>query len=246
MSKVLVIPDVHLKPDMFDKADKIISSGMADNAIQLGDMLDDFGEEYNISLYEKTLHRAIKFYKDHPGSLWCCGNHDFGYLYAYYGPRESGHSVMAGPFVRPLLEKLPLQNMHIVDGVIFTHAGLTQTWMDYMSSQYMKHDFPDTEEKILRLVNELSRPDDMWKENSLIWARPQVDKYEMWPAKLQVVGHTPMKTPTEKGGVLSTDTFSTYSNGAPYGDRNFVIIDTETGKWKKIKEDNEDEEENEN
>lgn len=232
--RCLTIGDVHLKPKLFDMADHILESGQADIAIQMGDLVDDWGEEFNIGLYERTLKRAIKFRHDHPGSLWVLGNHCYGYL-SSYGSRESGHSVMAEPFVRPLLSKLPQRVMHIVDGVIFTHAGLTREWVERQLSLAGLDEAHLTEKDFVPLVN-MAAPDELWLESSPIWARPQIDEYEMWPAKLQVVGHTPVKELGVYNGCLSTDTFSTYRNGAPYGDQKFAIIDTDTGEWKIAKE----------
>lgn len=41
--KVLVIPDCHLKPWMFAQADAIMKKGIADKAVCLMDLADDFG-----------------------------------------------------------------------------------------------------------------------------------------------------------------------------------------------------------
>ena len=41
--KVLVIPDCHLKPWMFAQADAIVKKGIADKAVCLMDLADDFG-----------------------------------------------------------------------------------------------------------------------------------------------------------------------------------------------------------
>lgn len=235
MPKILCIPDIHLKPKIFDRADDILESGRADYAVQMGDMLDDFGEEYNISLYERTLQRAIQFHKEHPGTLWVMGNHDYGYYYPAFGPRETGHSTFAegivGTYIRQMArEDLNPQIVHIVGNVLFSHAGVTRQWIDKHSPKSLqKKDILE----MVKLANGAA-PEELWEEDSPIWARPQIDKYEMFPCKLQVVGHTPMKKLTLKNGLLSTDTFSTYRNGAPYGDQTFAIVDTKTGKCRMV------------
>ena len=53
---------------------------------------------------------------------------------------------------------------------------------------------------------------------------------------LHVVGHTPVRHPIQDGDVLSTDLFSTYRNGAPFGDERFVIVDTVTKDWQVAEE----------
>lgn len=235
MALVLVIGDVHLKPVIFDKAEKILASGQADFAIQMGDIVDDWGKEYNVSLYERTLNRAIKFYEDHPNTLWGTGNHDYGYLHKDYGPRESGHSKLAEMFIIPLLEKLPQQIAHVVDGVIFTHAGLTLDWMARRLEKVgYKEGYPPVD-RLPHVINHAT-PEELWQEDSPIWARPHLNRLDIWSAKLQVCGHTPVKDLRCLDGLLETDTHSAYSNGAPFGDRSFAIVDTETGEWKQAKE----------
>ncbi len=55
MSKVFVVPDVHLKPWMFEKANEVVSAG--------------------------TFDAAIAFVRKHPDTWFCYGNHDVSYLW---------------------------------------------------------------------------------------------------------------------------------------------------------------------
>ena len=59
--KVLVIPDVHLKPWMFEQAAVLMRAKKADRAVCLMDIPDDWGKEYDIALYEQTYDAAIDF-----------------------------------------------------------------------------------------------------------------------------------------------------------------------------------------
>lgn len=52
--KALVIPDVHLKPWMFEDASAIMRLDEAEKAVCLMDIPDDWGQEYNLDLYEET------------------------------------------------------------------------------------------------------------------------------------------------------------------------------------------------
>ena len=52
--KVLVIPDVHLKPWMFDRAAELLKDGAADRAVCLMDIPDDWRQEFNLDLYVQT------------------------------------------------------------------------------------------------------------------------------------------------------------------------------------------------
>ena len=49
--KILVIPDVHLKPQMFKQATALMHQGIADRAVCLMDIPDDWDKQYNVGLY---------------------------------------------------------------------------------------------------------------------------------------------------------------------------------------------------
>ena len=46
---VLVIPDIHLKPWIFDRAEEILREGKADKAVCLMDIPDDWGKELSVN-----------------------------------------------------------------------------------------------------------------------------------------------------------------------------------------------------
>ena len=51
MSKAFVIPDIHLKPWIFDRAEEEFPKGEYDKIVCLGDLVDDWGQETNLDLY---------------------------------------------------------------------------------------------------------------------------------------------------------------------------------------------------
>ena len=61
--RVLVIPDVHLKAWLFDKAEAILEAGKADVAVCLMDIPDDWNMEFQVDRYRETYDRAIAFAK---------------------------------------------------------------------------------------------------------------------------------------------------------------------------------------
>ena len=63
MSKCIIIPDVHLKPWMFDEAEKILDVIDYDFIVCLGDLVDDWNQEVNLNLYADTLDRCLDFAK---------------------------------------------------------------------------------------------------------------------------------------------------------------------------------------
>lgn len=238
MARVLCIPDVHLKPRMFDQAHRILANAEADFAVQLGDMADDWGMEFAEALYEDTIEAAIEFQKKHRRTLWCMGNHDFGYYHPeQYGRRESGHSrSMEQPMERLIKRmrraRIKQEIVHLVDNVVFCHAGLSSTWVRDIKQANGCDGYHSLAE-LVSLIN-AATPTQLWREDSPIWYRPQYSKIAPWSVRLQVVGHTPVSRPIEKGQVLSTDTFSTDSYGNPLGNNRFVIVDTVSAIWKEV------------
>ena len=69
MSKVFVIPDVHLKPWIFDKAEELLFQSEYDKIVCLGDLVDDWEQEKNLGLYSETFDVLEKFIDRHPNFL---------------------------------------------------------------------------------------------------------------------------------------------------------------------------------
>lgn len=235
--KILVIPDVHLKPWMFDRAKEIMDTGAAEKALCLMDIPDDWGQEYNLGLYEETFDAAIRFQKAYPDTLWCYGNHDLSYEWML---DESGFSPIAIPVVQEKLSELrrvlpdrsQMAYVHRIDDVLFVHGGLTHASVKYYASDI---DYDDTD-AIIERINCLGR-DEMWDDASPLWSRPQYYYEKMYRETdiLQVVGHTPVEEIDRLGNVISCDLFSTYRTGDPIGTQEFLLIDTVTWEYKGIK-----------
>ena len=235
--KILVIPDVHLKPWMFDRAKEIMDMGVADRAVCLMDIPDDWGQEYNLGLYEETFDAAIRFQKAYPDTLWCYGNHDLSYEWIQY---ESGFSSMAIPVVneklsalrRTLPDKSQMAYLHRIDDVLFVHGGLTDATVKYYAPYF---DYDDID-AIIEKINCLGR-NEMWDDASPLWSRPQFNYEKMYRESdiLQIVGHTPVREISRLGNVISCDSFSTYRNGVPIGTQEYLLIDTATWEYEGIK-----------
>lgn len=69
--KILVIPDVHLKPQMFKQATALMHQGIADRAVCLMDIPDDWDKQYNVGLMKKLMMRLFglqKHFRKQPGA----------------------------------------------------------------------------------------------------------------------------------------------------------------------------------
>ena len=235
--KVLVIPDVHLKPHMLDQANKILKEGIAEKAVCLMDLPDDWNQQYNIALYEETYDKAIAFAKKHPESLWCYGNHDLSYL---WGLIETGYSSLATSTVvrklvklnRTLPENNPIQYVQRIDNVLFCHGGITESFV----KENVPSEYQSDVDRVIETINQMGS-EQMWNDNSPIWYRPQYGHVPMFMEKdyLQVVGHTPLRGIDKYYNVISCDVFSTYQDGRPIGSQEFLLLDTITWQYEGIK-----------
>ena len=228
--KVLVIPDVHLKPWIFDKAIEIMERSDCKRAVVIGDISDDWGMQKDVKLYEETFKKALEFAKKYPDTLWCYGNHDLAYMWDKFD--HPGFSPYAQNIVCEYLnyldETIDLAVMHRMDNVIFSHAGLTKEFADYYLAEYK-----DDADCLIDAVNGMDEGE-LWDDISPIWARPQYNHVdgEMYPSGyLQVVGHTPVRSITDQGDLLTVDTFSTDSLGRPIGTEDLCWVDTVTKEW---------------
>ena len=232
--KVLVIPDVHLKPWMFDRVAEIMRGGGADRAVCLMDIADDWDHEKDLLLYEESYDRAMAFAKEFPETLWCTGNHDLSYLWR---KMESGYSFYAERTAREkfveFMETLPdgdlIAFVHRIDDVLFSHGGVS----DWFVRQHFGSSVCNDVDRVVAGINTLRAPH-IWTDASPVWLRPQYGNVRMYkPRKLlQVVGHTPVKKIERKGNVISCDVFSTYPDGTPIGTQEFLIMDTKTWEYK--------------
>ena len=213
--KVLVIPDVHLKPWIFDEAEFILKKYKLDKAVFIGDLVDDWHKEKYIDLYKDTIDRAVLFKCMNRDSIFCYGNHEVAYMIDSWC---SGNSELFRPLIKSMLNKYERAVEPVlatkIDNVVFSHAGIA---FSYEVSYNI-----ETIDKIRLTV---AFDDD----NSPLWVRP--DPWNSFCKDyIQVVGHSPVRTIKQFDNVWVTDTFSTNEDGSMYGDQTFMSIDTVTGE----------------
>ncbi len=238
--KILVIPDVHLKKWIFEQAADLMLGHVADQAVCLMDIADDFGQQYNLQLYADTYDAAIRFAREYPNTRWCYGNHDVSYLWQM---RETGYSPIAPKLVcdklKELEEVLPdkkqLAYIHKIDRVLFSHGGIA----DMFVRIHLPEEIYSDVDKVIEEINSFGCGK-MWDGDiSPIWFRPQYyctrEELYLPDEYLQVVGHTPMQEIEQTFDCLiSCDVFSTERDGSKYGSEEFLLLDTETWKWRSI------------
>lgn len=202
MSLVHAIGDIHGRSAWKE----IVKDNKADKIVFLGDYFDSHGEtkgEQQLNTFIEIL--AFK-QANRDKVVLLIGNHDYHYLFqviqTYSGFQRSYYkkfnSVLESAF-----KNNDIQLCYVADNVIYSHAGVTKTWL--------LNTFSDLTEDIEKSINDkfISNPvvfdftigekyslygDDITQ--TPIWVRPKslyidhIDDYK------QVVGHTPVEKPT--------------------------------------------------
>ena len=255
--KILCVGDIHAKPWVVHAVSTLLDD--YDRVIFLGDYVDDWGADPLLSM-EALEAISVLMRRNENKVVVLRGNHDFS---EYYGYRKrefmcSGFNIGTHNECQLLYQNNwdKMLTCYIVHGYddeasqdyYITHAGLINGWYKQWSKgfsklaheQKAKTSLCDTEE-MLAMVGSARGGSSLYP--SPIWADERELKASPIPFANQIVGHTPVKTVTchefkngdgERHKIFFCDTFSTYSNGDPYGDGSCLSLDTEAGTWEKV------------
>lgn len=216
MSKILAVGDIHTKSWIIEDVEKLVDE--YDHIVFCGDYADNWNTRGTDTM---ATWRCLKtFMTDYPDKVHAViGNHDYAYIHTEVAGRSSGFDQITYALINSPENKklkrwlLSLPPVFALDGITFSHAGVTEEWSG------------DTDVKGL------------WNDTSPIWARPSYMggniTYKNTP---QVLGHNPHETVTEiVTNVWCIDTFSEFQNNKPIGDQTVLeIIDGKKFKKKKL------------
>lgn len=243
MKRIIVVGDIHGRN--FWKS--ITEKEKWDKFIFIGDYFDSF----DISVGEQmTNFREIaKFKEENPDKVvLLIGNHDEHYFPFMGNSGTSGYNAGAAHNYGHLLMtyKDLMQMAHSEDNILFTHAGVGETWLE-QNGLYPMEDFVYTSNNIVERVNEI------WKHKPLlfkfngweptgdnmgqtpIWIRPRSLMKDSQNIKkagiIQVVGHTSQKQIDIEGKATGSKYFfiDTLETSGEY-----LIIDNQQFKTSKI------------
>lgn len=212
MTKIIALGDTH----GVNKWKEIVKQSF-DKVIFLGDYFDSFSIKFG-EQYENFM-AILDFKKANPDKVVLLfGNHDFHYI---TNERYSGYQLenadIIGGIIRSTLEQGQLELCHQESNFIFSHAGITKTWMN-------EHNLKNG--GIVSLINleflnspnsfkfTPSNPLDNCGESITqppIWVRPEPLLRDKIDGIKQVVGHTKQKNIDINGDVIFIDTLE-YSN----------------------------------
>jgi predicted MPP superfamily phosphohydrolase len=128
--KIVALGDTHGR-DMWKTIVKIEED--FDKLVFIGDYFDT-RDDIDVSTQIQNFKEILEFKKENPDKvILLIGNHDFHYLKGC-GETYSGYQQYAAmdinEVLQPALTSGYLQICHVYDEYIFSHAGLTQTWVD--------------------------------------------------------------------------------------------------------------------
>lgn len=216
MSKVLVVPDSHLKIEVIEHGLELAKKHRAENIVLLGDYFDDWmsmPSQYDDMLkYLKDIMRTV------PNVIALYGNHELSYM----GFPCSGHMRAVQ---KELNKALANDNRFLfcvaIDGVLYSHAGVCVQWLkqnglitqnelrlklptgkgaDLLESNINGAGSMDVFNKIGPSRGGNDYPSPLWADLTELIA-------DAAPIK-QVVGHTPVKEIENIGRCWFVDVFS--------------------------------------
>ena len=218
--KILAVGDVHTKTWIIEEVEKLVDD--YDAIVFCGDYADNWNTSPSQTLATWRLMKI--FAESYFGKVHAVvGNHDYAYLH----PEISGRSSGWNPTTQMLInspENRKLKNWLLslppiieLDGVTFSHAGVTEEW--------------DGDTSVMGL----------WNDVSPIWARPyHYGGNIVYKNIVQVFGHNPHETCSQlEENVWCIDTFSEHRDNTPIGDQTVLeIINTKQFNIKKLKNEN--------
>ena len=214
--KTLIIPDIHLKPEMLDAAELRVKQHGADHVVFVGDYFDDWGCAFQSDLYRQTCDALLQFDARYP-CTFLLGNHDVPYL---TGRLEHYSSTLpdVGQYVRQTLQQLKVQLAYNCDGILVTHAGAVGVIPDFYFKPILEH------QGSLQVLDSLNQQSD-----SILWLRPEMFLDDQSGYSVQIAGHTPNLKPEVFYSAQGTelwvnDTWSTTREHLPYGNQKFLLV----------------------
>lgn len=198
MKKIIAIGDIHGRdiweqiPDVFDQENIVVFVG------DYFDTRDGISPEKQL----RNFQSIVAFKKNNLDRVHLLiGNHDFHYMNGRGRDRYSGFQEYAFIEIHEALEKANNEGLLEIcyrhDKILFTHAGITETWAKNWN---VSVDAPDIEKSMWGLFNfkpeafrfQIGAIDPSGDDviQSPIWVRPDSLQEDNLKGYSQVVGHT--------------------------------------------------------
>lgn len=195
--KTLILGDIHGRTCWKD----LVNKENPDMTVFLGDYVTTH-ENINSKTQLNNCNEILEYKESNPDKVVLLrGNHDLQCLYGNRGnwacypePAFDLLHIFSEPQYRDRFLKFT-QWIYIQDEVIYSHAGISQTWLRDTGKTINELNYLDPDESLFGF-----RPDSMFdlsgdsKTQGCIWIRPQSLVEDAINEYHQVVGHTTVKT----------------------------------------------------
>lgn len=179
---------------------QIVSNIEFDKMVFVGDYFDSH-DDISAEDQKSNFEDIIAYKKENKDKvILLFGNHDYHYLRSVndtYGGFQIGHKTAIQEMLHQALDNDLMQMCYVFENYIFTHAGITQTWLDktgYIGKTPLESFINDLFKchplafGFAYDVNYSPDGDDVYQ--SPIWVRPQSLYQDGIMDYIQVVGHT--------------------------------------------------------
>lgn len=228
INKVICVGDIHGR-DIWKQIVKVEED--FDKFLFIGDYFDS-RDGIDASTQIQNFKEILEFKKSNPDKVFLLiGNHDFHYLKGC-GETYSGYQQYAAidinEVLQPAITSGHLQICHVFDEYIFSHAGLTQTWVDnneidlYNIEESVNIKFMKNMEAFRFEYGEnLDRSGDDVTQ-SPIWVRIPSLLKDMVKGFTYIIGHTTIREMHMTNNIIAIDCLGTsgeylvIQNGEPF------------------------------
>jgi len=149
--KIITIPDLHGK-DCW----KSVDFGLYDKVVFLGDYVDSSGK-FTLEQEINNLEAIMELKKAHPEKIeLLLGNHDILYLYFEKFAKPNSHYEGKEVFIRIYNDNKPLFSVaYQYQNHLWTHAGVSNKWLDYYSDTISLFDNKDLNFELGQILNKM-------------------------------------------------------------------------------------------
>ena len=190
MSRIIVVPDVHGRTFWRE-----VLNNTEDKIVFLGDYLDPYKYEGISQSQARTqLLDIIDFKKSNPNVTLLLGNHDIHYLYSSFVCSRF-NSYHYYDYNKIFSENIDLFQMCVeIDNFIFTHAGISQAWLDH--NNLTKENLVDNLNILLHTKPRIFHQVSYYRGGGYDFASPiwtdanEHNPFSIFDHKIQIFGHT--------------------------------------------------------
>lgn len=223
--KIIAIGDIHGSSHWKD----IIKNEVFDKVVFVGDYFDSFDHSHEVQI--QNFMEIMELKKSRPSDVvLLVGNHDFHYM-EFTKDRYSGFQYGNMFLIRNLLSQAMGSNLiqmcYIYDNVIFTHAGVTKTWVknnniDLKNLEASINDRFIYKPRSFEFYGWNQYGDDITQ--SPIWVRPASLTKDRLDGFTFVVGHTASNEMMMSNDIIRIDTLRT--------SQEYLVVDSVFGESK--------------